>query len=450
MATATFSTPSEVGANIIIPVSISASNVTALSESCIKFEASSGSIDGAENISWIVQYVSDGNFKIILSVAAGAQVTGTLSIDGYIYSGATAEAVTTTATMTLRLDGRVPTLEHDFDVPTSYAGDTPFDVLFGFQRDAKFIDPATIHQDATWLDHFIFAGVDLGLPTLYQKVDSVYPTRPIGRVSDTDNTPVGGYAPVSNASIPGRPYLLRYPPVTDKQGFFDVLLREGAVQGDILKLNGFPLQSGKNFESLQVVGDRVYALDDADNYIYAYGFTGIVDTTKSIRLSSGQWDACFIEGTDFYVYNSYYGRISQFSAAGVENTAARVTLQRDLVSIYKIPTGWAGLNQTSNQIRFFSETGTEDVTARIALPSETWAKFWKIGDVWAIAGGFNPIDIRFFSDAGVEDTAKKISLPDIGFKFNRGLYRGGDYWAYVIYDILNSRHSVEVRVDAVS
>lgn len=444
MATATFSTPTEIGEHVIVPVEISASGVRALSESCVKFEAASTSIDGPENLSWHVLYVSDSNFQIVLSVATGAQVLGDLSIDGYVYAGESRVAVTTSLPMTLRLDGRIPRLAKDFDVPDAYTTDAPFDVLFAFNRDAKFIDPSTIHKDATYLDHFIFAGIDMGTPSLYQKGDGRYPSRPIGSVSNTDKTPVGGYIEVSDAWIAGSTYLIRYKqPLADRQGFFDVLLREGRAQGDILKFNGLTFGAGV-WRSFYWKGDDLYVLDNLSNRIYAFGITGLQGA--HIQLPGGQWGLLYIEDDDFYVYHSYLDRIYKYSAMGVEDTAARLAISGDFVDFLKVGDQWKLLDTINNRIRTVSTAGVE--SAAVALPASgtNWTAFWLLGDQWAILEQ-NANQIRFFSQAGVEDTAAMHQLSPTGYIQQSNLYRGPDYWAYLSYDLNNNSYQIEIEID---
>ena len=134
---------------------------------------------------------------------------------------------------TIAYDTRVPFIK-DYDIPANYVQGETFDVVLQFNVPVTFVPPQDRFNstDATFLDHFIFEGADLGTPNLYRKKDNNYPTLPIGTVSDTDRTPLpSDWGPPSTV-IPSEIYLLRYPVVEDTaRGIFNVTLKEHSVRG---------------------------------------------------------------------------------------------------------------------------------------------------------------------------------------------------------------------------
>ena len=84
------------------------------------------------------------------------------------------------------------------------------------------------NDDATFLDHFIFEGADLGTPNLYRKLDDTYPELPI----DDDLTQ--GWSNLNLTTEAATIYLMRFASVNENAtGIFNLTLRENAVRGPI-------------------------------------------------------------------------------------------------------------------------------------------------------------------------------------------------------------------------
>ena len=134
---------------------------------------------------------------------------------------------------TVTYDTRVPFIEN-YDIPASYVHGEKFDVVLQFNVPVTFISPKEKFgsDDATYLDHFIFEGADLGLPTLYRKKNNTYPTGDIGTVSDTDPAPPTADWGDPSTVIPSEIYLLRYAQVnTSAVGIFNITLKAASVRG---------------------------------------------------------------------------------------------------------------------------------------------------------------------------------------------------------------------------
>ena len=137
------------------------------------------------------------------------------------------------ATRTVNYDTRVPFIKN-YDIPANYVHGEKFDVVFQFNVPVTFVPPKERFgsDDATYLDHFIFEGADLGTPNLYRKKDNTYPTDEIGTVSDTNAAPPTADWGAPSTVIPSEIYLLRYAAVSPSAvGIFNITLKEESVRG---------------------------------------------------------------------------------------------------------------------------------------------------------------------------------------------------------------------------
>ena len=143
----------------------------------------------------------------------------------------------TCSTKTVDYDTRIPFIK-SINMPRNYVHNAIFDVVIQFTVPVTFINPTTRwpgEQHATFLDHFIFEGANLGTPNLYRKKNNTYPTLPIGTVSHTDQTPpTADWEIVSSTVSDSEIFLIRYNAVNENtKGTFNLTLREGSVQGPI-------------------------------------------------------------------------------------------------------------------------------------------------------------------------------------------------------------------------
>ena len=165
-----------------------------------------------------------------LIVAVPQDRSGRFSVDlaGSVFKRTDSEYDQVSATaVTVDYDTRVPFIE-DYDVPAVFTPGEIFDVVLQFNVPVTFVDPVDKFgsPDATFLDHFIFEGAALGLPTLYRKLDDTYPDLPIPDLSEWSNMDLT----TEEATL----YLMRFDPVSESAaGAFNLTLKEGSVKGPV-------------------------------------------------------------------------------------------------------------------------------------------------------------------------------------------------------------------------
>ena len=163
-------------------------------------------------------------------VAVPQDRSGRFSVDlaGSVFKRTDSEYDQVSATaVTVDYDTRVPFIE-DYDVPASFTPGESFDVILQFNVPVTFVDPVDKFgsPDATFLDHFIFEGADLGTPNLYRKLDDTYPDLPIPDLSEWSNMDLT----TEEATL----YLMRFDPVSESAaGAFNLTLKEGSVKGPV-------------------------------------------------------------------------------------------------------------------------------------------------------------------------------------------------------------------------
>ena len=131
--------------------------------------------------------------------------------------------------VTINYDTRVPFIEN-FDIPSEFSAGEVFDVVLQFSVPVTFVSPQEKFgsPDATFLDHFIFEGADLGLPNIYVSSSDTFPTLPI------PETLPSNWSILSTASDESKIYLIRFAEVPDTAtGIFNLTLKEGSVRGPV-------------------------------------------------------------------------------------------------------------------------------------------------------------------------------------------------------------------------
>ena len=180
----------------------------------------------------------DKTYTLIFEIPPDRKGSLQIACDGYVLQkGTLLWDDITCSSKTVNYDTRVPFIEN-YDIPASYVHGEKFDVILQFNVPVTFIPPSEKwpgEQNATFLDHFIFEGADLGTPNLYRKKNNTYPTGQIGTVSDTDPAPpTADWEQVSRTVDASEIYLLRYAAVkTSAVGIFNLTVREGSVRGPV-------------------------------------------------------------------------------------------------------------------------------------------------------------------------------------------------------------------------
>ena len=93
--------------------------------------------------------------------------------------------------------------------PGTYTHGDGYDVVWQFNTAVKFYEPTAFYGDnnATYLDHFVFSGAQLGQPTLYVWTGTGFPSLPLPDTLSADWT---NMVTTTGASAV---YLFRYPDV---------------------------------------------------------------------------------------------------------------------------------------------------------------------------------------------------------------------------------------------
>ena len=170
----------------------------------------------------------DTAFTLIVTVPPDRSGSFSVDLAGSVWkrTDSTWDTVSATA-VTVDYSTVVPFLEN-YDVPASFTPGEIFDVVLQFNVPVTFVDPVDKFGSpaATFLDHFIFEGAALGLPTLYRKLDDTYPALPIANLSEWSNIDLTTEA----ATL----YLIRFNPVNESAaGAFNLTLKEGSVKGPV-------------------------------------------------------------------------------------------------------------------------------------------------------------------------------------------------------------------------
>ena len=227
MVTATFETVEYRGNGVIsVPVTFG-ENVIAPSKSIFEITHVSG--DALTDIEYRL-IGQNTAFELIFEIPPDRKGSFQVAANGDVFKVSSRAWDNVTATpKTIVYSTAVPFIKN-FDIPANYTPGEVFDVVLQFNVAATFVDPTERfgNDDATFLDHFIFEGADLGTPNLYRKLDDTYPELPI----DDDLTQ--GWSNLNLTTEAATIYLMRFASVNENAtGIFNLTLRENAVRGPI-------------------------------------------------------------------------------------------------------------------------------------------------------------------------------------------------------------------------
>ena len=228
------------------------------------FEITRVSGDSLEGVAY--RLVGEGTaYALIIGVPPDRSGALQIACSGYVLQADTLLWDDITCTVkTVNYDTRVPFIEN-YDIPENYGVGEKFDVVLQFNVPVTFVDPKERFgsDDATFLDHFIFEGADLGTPNLYRKKTNTYPMGQIGTVSDTDKKPPVADWGAPSTVIPSEIYLLRYEEVhASASGIFNITLKEDSVRGPTGDPQ-FPAQE----QNYLTDGEGNYLGDGKGNYL---------------------------------------------------------------------------------------------------------------------------------------------------------------------------------------
>ena len=127
-----------------------------------------------------------------LTVTVPLDVEGDIEIDvtGEVFKVSThVYDVVTIAALTLAVNTIVPEVVRR-EQPGTYTHGDGYDVVWQFNVPVKFYEPTAFYGDnnATYLDHFVFSGAQLGQPTLYVWTGTGFPSLPLPDTLSADWT----------------------------------------------------------------------------------------------------------------------------------------------------------------------------------------------------------------------------------------------------------------------
>lgn len=214
------------GGVIAIPVTF-AFNVIAPSRTIFQFARVSGdSLDGMET--YVVG--TGAAYELICLMPIDRNGRFSVDVNGSVFKEFSGNHDTVTATgIEVDWNTSEPRLLN-YDIPSNYTAGAKFDVVFQFDVPVTFVDPTERFDsaDATFLDHFIFEGADLGQANLYRKRDNTYPEFPIPDDLTTD------WSSQDMTTEEATIYLMRFPAVNaGATGIFNMLMKEHSVRGPV-------------------------------------------------------------------------------------------------------------------------------------------------------------------------------------------------------------------------
>ena len=172
----------------------------------------------------------DTAFTLIVAVPENRKGSFSIDITGDVMKVSTGVWDNVVITpKTVDYDTRVPMIQN-YDIPSTYTIGQRFDVVMEFNVPVTFNDPTDIHEDATYLDFFLFEGADLGTPNLFRSVRDTFPTLPLPSDLQADTN----WTQADLQSVAANIFVLRWDTVkSGAQGSFTVTLRPGSVRGPV-------------------------------------------------------------------------------------------------------------------------------------------------------------------------------------------------------------------------
>lgn len=105
-----------------------------------------------------------------------------------------------------------------------------YDIVWQFNTAIQFYEPTAFYGDpnATWADHFVFSGADLGQQNIYAYIGTGFPADPL---SLPEMLPTTEWEQLSAATDARAVFLMRYPSVnTNAEGASLVEVKEGTYE----------------------------------------------------------------------------------------------------------------------------------------------------------------------------------------------------------------------------
>lgn len=171
---------------------------------------------------------SDMNYTLSVQIPPDRRGVLSVSGNGQVEIASSGDIESISGMASVNFDTRIPRIK-DLNSPR-YMPESRLDLVIQFDIPVTFIDPEDRFgsPDATFLDHFLFEGADLGTPNLYRKLNDTFPTFPIPDDLTTE------WSDMDIITADATIYLLRYDPVNSSaNGVYSVTLKPGSVRGPV-------------------------------------------------------------------------------------------------------------------------------------------------------------------------------------------------------------------------